>query len=244
MLKDYLEFLFLIISSGNISTPNTFSNNLLDNIAQLQGIKPYIRVGGNTQDFVIYNPDLPVGFKGVINESRSPDYPSYIEIGDKFFESFLTWPDTKFSFGLNFGGNNDSRAYSSTLKIAPLLCKTLGVSRFWGLEYGNEADQYASRSYVRKGNWNESEYVAEWLNGTRAIQKEISRACPEFGTEAVSYLGPSFAGLNTHLRSPRAWAFGLNSDKTLKYFASHKYGCFLYTESNLVSGRANIFLAI
>ena len=34
---------------GNRSHPNIFSNQLLDNLAELQGEKPYIRVGGNTQ---------------------------------------------------------------------------------------------------------------------------------------------------------------------------------------------------
>lgn len=34
---------------GNKSKPNRFSNQLLDNLADLQGVKPYIRVGGTTQ---------------------------------------------------------------------------------------------------------------------------------------------------------------------------------------------------
>lgn len=50
------EYLFLplllpilISFPGNLSQPNDFSNRLLDNLADLQGVKPYIRVGGNTQ---------------------------------------------------------------------------------------------------------------------------------------------------------------------------------------------------
>ena len=37
--------------AGNESVPNTFSNNLLNNLGALQGTKPHLRVGGNTQDF-------------------------------------------------------------------------------------------------------------------------------------------------------------------------------------------------
>jgi len=34
---------------GNLSTPNTFSYNLLKNLRDLAGVYPVIRVGGNTQ---------------------------------------------------------------------------------------------------------------------------------------------------------------------------------------------------
>lgn len=46
-----IEFAFFPDYAGNSSNPNTFSNNLLDNIGDLAGTKPYIRVGGNTQDY-------------------------------------------------------------------------------------------------------------------------------------------------------------------------------------------------
>jgi len=50
-------FLFLH-AIGNISHPNTFSYNLLTNIGHLAGTNPYIRVGGNTQDYALYNASL------------------------------------------------------------------------------------------------------------------------------------------------------------------------------------------
>lgn len=37
------------IGTGNCPSPNVFSNNLLNNLGNLTGTKPYIRVGGNTQ---------------------------------------------------------------------------------------------------------------------------------------------------------------------------------------------------
>ena len=46
-----IEFSSFPDFAGNTSFPNTFSNNLLDNIGALTGTKPYIRVGGNTQDY-------------------------------------------------------------------------------------------------------------------------------------------------------------------------------------------------
>lgn len=44
-----IEFAYFPDFAGNKSEPNTFSNYLLDNLGAIQGTKPYIRVGGNTQ---------------------------------------------------------------------------------------------------------------------------------------------------------------------------------------------------
>lgn len=46
-----IEFSSFPDFAGNKTEPNTFSNNLLNNLGDLQGTKPHIRVGGNTQDF-------------------------------------------------------------------------------------------------------------------------------------------------------------------------------------------------
>jgi hypothetical protein len=44
-----IEWAFFPDYAGNRSHPNVYSDNLLSNIAAFQGVKPYIRVGGNTQ---------------------------------------------------------------------------------------------------------------------------------------------------------------------------------------------------
>lgn len=46
-----IEFSSFPDFAGNLSVPNTFSNNLLNNLGNLAGSKPIIRVGGNTQDY-------------------------------------------------------------------------------------------------------------------------------------------------------------------------------------------------
>ena len=46
-----IEFSSFPDFAGNLSHPNVFSNNLLNNLRDLSGTKPYIRVGGNTQDY-------------------------------------------------------------------------------------------------------------------------------------------------------------------------------------------------
>lgn len=210
---------------GNSTHPNKFSNNLLNNLGYLIGTKPYIRVGGNTQDYAIFNPNLTIALNGTVNATRSPDYPTTIEIGPSFFDSYLTWPNVKFTHGFNLGGNHDSRQWETLLQTAALACKTLGKDRLNWWEYGNEPDLFATSAQgpVRPSNYNESDYVAEWLAGTRAIKGVIAEACPDMvGNDTYGYIAPSFGGVGNHLKAPRTWNDGLDADGTVRLFSTHK----------------------
>lgn len=211
---------------GNNSHPNKFSDNLLNNIGYLQGTKPYIRVGGNTQDYAIYNSSLMTAVVGTWNPARSPDYPTTLVIGPSFFESYNTWPNVKFSHGFNLGGNHDYRVHETLLQTVPLACKALGQGKLYTLEYGNEADVFATSAQgpVRPLRYNEPDYVEEWLAGTRAIRKAIQEACPDLqsGSDKPGFMAPSFAGTNNHLSAQKAWASGLDSDGDIQYLSSHK----------------------
>ncbi|KAI1282627.1 glycoside hydrolase family 79 protein [Xylaria sp. FL0933] len=221
-----IEFSSFPDFAGNVSSPNKFSNNLLDNLGYLIGTKPYIRVGGNTQDYAIYSPNLTIALNGTVNATRSPDYPTTIEIGPSYFESYLTWPNVKFSHGFNMGGNHDSRQWATLLQTAAIACKTLGKDRLYWWEYGNEPDLFATSSQgpVRPANYSESDYVAEWLAGTRAIRGVIAQNCPGMlSNETYGYIAPSFAGTANHLKAPLAWADGLDTDGTVRYFSTHNY---------------------
>lgn len=182
-------------------------------------------MGGNTQDYAIYNADLAIALNGTFNTSRSPDYPTTIEIGPSFFESYGTWPDVKFCHGFNLGGNNDPRVGDTLRQTVPLACKALSNGNLYWWEYGNEPDLYATSAQgpVRPSNYNESDFVKEWLNGTRTIKALLEEACPELTTnDSYGYLAPSFAGTSNHLKAPLTWSDGLDEDGDVKYFSSHK----------------------
>ncbi|KAI0456376.1 glycoside hydrolase family 79 protein [Xylaria acuta] len=221
-----IEFASFPDFAGNASNPNKFSNNLLNNLGYLTGTKPYIRVGGNTQDYAIYNPNLTIALNGTVNATRSPDYPTTIEIGPLYFESYSTWPNVKFIHGFNMGGNHDDRQWATLIQTAEIACKTLGKDKLYWWEYGNEPDLFATSAQgpVRPSSYNESDYVTEWLAATRAIKGVLSEACPDLlGNDTYGYLAPSFAGIGNHLKAPRAWADGLNTDGTVRYFSAHNY---------------------
>ncbi|KAI1766682.1 glycoside hydrolase family 79 protein [Hypoxylon sp. FL1150] len=221
-----IEFASFPDFAGNISNPNDYSNNLLENLGSLAGIKPYIRVGGNTQDYAIYNPELTIAINGTYNDTRSPDYPTTIEIGPAYFESYSTWPHVRYSHGFNLGGNHDDRQWETLLETTAIACKTLGKDKLYMWEYGNEPDLYATSSQgpVRPSNYNESDYVAEWLNGTRAIKSVLEKKCPDLlRGDRYGYLGLSFGGTSNHLRAPRTWADGIDKDGDIKLLSSHNY---------------------
>ncbi|TAQ87643.1 hypothetical protein B7494_g4032 [Chlorociboria aeruginascens] len=222
-----IEFAFFPDFAGNSTFPNTFSDNLLNNLGALQGTKPYIRVGGNTQDYALYNASLSFAINGTINPARSTDYPTTVFIGPSFFESYSTWPNTKYSHGFNLGlGGNNSIGWETLLDTVPLACKALEGGKLLWWEYGNEPDLYSTSSQgpVRPPTWDELTYISQWLNGTRAVKNQLAETCPDMTSDTeYGYLAPSFAGTNNHLKPITTWNNGLDVDNDIKLISSHNY---------------------
>ncbi|KAB5549766.1 glycoside hydrolase family 79 protein [Coniochaeta sp. 2T2.1] len=222
-----IEFSSFPDFAGNNSNPNKFSDNLLENLGRLQGIKPYIRVGGNTQDYALYNASLPYALNGTVDPKRSPDYPTTIHIGPSYFESYNTWPNVKYTHGFNLGlGGNNSAGWQTLIDTVPLVCKALGHDKLHYWEYGNEPDLFSTSAQgpVRPPTWNESTYVEQWLNGTRKIKELLQKHCPDLDSESeYGFLGLSFAGTGNKLKAPLTWQNGINQDKDIKLFSTHNY---------------------
>jgi hypothetical protein len=212
---------------GNNTHPNTYSDTLLENLGRLTGTKPYIRVGGNTQDYALYDASLPYALNGSFDPARSADYPTTITIGPSYFESYNTWSHVKFCHGFNLGlGGNRSSGWQTLLDTVPLACKALGGGKLYVWTYGNEPDLYSTSAQgpVRPSDWSESAFVSQWYNGTRAIKALLEEHCPELATDyTYGYMAPSFAGVGNRLKAPAAWAAGLKDEKSIRLFSTHKY---------------------
>jgi hypothetical protein len=216
-----IEFAFFPDFAGNSSAPNTFSLNLLNNIGRIQGSNPVIRVGGNTQDYALYNASLPIATYGIYNYNRSRDYPTTLTIGPSFFDSYSTWPNTTFIHGFNLA-KNGSVGLNSLLAIVPLACKALEGGRLAYWELGNEPDLYktSAQGAVRPPSWNEQAYVDEWLGKSRAIKSATAQTCPELAN--AKWIAPSFAGTSNSLDPIITWQDGLDTDKDIALISSHK----------------------
>lgn len=220
-----IEFSSFPDFAGNISAPNTFSNNLLNNLGEFAGTKPYIRVGGNTQDYAIFNSSLNVASIGIFNTNISSDYPTTLTIGPAYFESYHTWPETKFTHGFNLG-KNSTAARQALIDSVPYACKALEGGKLLHWELGNEPDLYktSSQGPVRPPTWNEQDYVDEWLHWSRAIRKAMEGACPNLASnKSYTYYAPSFAGTGNSLDPIITWEDGLDADKDIAVITSHKY---------------------
>ena len=203
---------------GNVSSPNTFSYNLLNNLGNLTGSKPIIRVGGNTQDYATYDANLKVATNGTFT-SNSQDYPTILSIGSSYFESYSTWPDVQFVHGFNLA-NNGSVGYNTLVATVPLACNALSGAKLFAFELGNEPDLYktSAQGATRQSSWNEQTYVNEWLNKTRLIKSLVNSNC----SSRYGYIAPSFAGTHNSLDPVKPWHDGLDADNNIKQISSHK----------------------
>jgi hypothetical protein len=215
-----LEFAFFPDFAGNLSHPNRYSYNLLNNIGSITGSNPVIRVGGNTQDYAVYDADLKVATSGSYT-AASADYPTILSIGKSYFESYHTWPNTKFIHGFNMG-RNASIAYDTLIKTSQLACEALkgGKLEYW--ELGNEPDLFktSAQGPVRPRTWDEQAYVDEWLNKTSTIRAQVTRYCTD---EPYSYIAPSFAGTKNSLDPVKPWHLGLDKNHDIAQISSHNY---------------------
>lgn len=176
------------------------------------------------RDYALYNASLEYAINGTIIPSKSVDYPYIIYIGPSFFESYSTWPNTKFSHGFNLG-KNGSEALESLLDTVPLACKALQDGKLSHWELGNEPDLFktSSQGIVRPANWTEQDYVDEWLAKTRKIREALAKACPEMATEQnYKYMAPSFAGLSNSLDPVATWKDDLDADHNIALNSIHE----------------------
>ncbi|EFY86356.1 glycoside hydrolase family 79 protein [Metarhizium acridum CQMa 102] len=207
--------------AGNHSQPNKYSYNLINNIHAISNNYPVFRVGGNTQDFALYNASQPTSLVGVVDPDKSPDYPTTITIGKSYFESYGTWPGVRFSHGFNMGlGGKTARGRETLVDTAPLACEALRHGNLYTWEYGNEPDLFTSGAYApRPKGWKETDMVAEWLAGTDDIRNQVKKQCPE---TQVRFMAPSNAGVSNALRASKMWAAGLNKRGDVEMFSAHK----------------------
>jgi hypothetical protein len=217
-----IEFSSFPDFAGNARSPNTFSDNLLSSIESFSGTKPYIRVGGNTQDYALFDENLNVATNGTYT-SKSQDYPTILSFGPSYFESYGTWPGAKFIHGFNLAKNSSANR-DALLASAPHACKALSNGNLLYWQLGNEPDLYktSAQGIVRSSSWTEADYVAEWRNWTKQIASKIEASCSGILSLAKAWYAPSFAGTNNSLKPLKTWQSGLNNDGLVAYIDSHK----------------------
>lgn len=166
-----------LFSFTGFEATNQLSVNCLENLANYTGVPPYLRIGGNTQDYMIWqdnytdygllpNPS-PVGIGAYASDS--------LFFGPKYFEALNRFPArTPITFGLNLA--YDKSAYGGYLDLivaeAEAARTHLTNIDLKAFEIGNEPDLWLQNGF-RVGDWNGQIYGQEWTERAAAVWEQV-----------------------------------------------------------------------
>ncbi|KAF2275583.1 uncharacterized protein EI97DRAFT_419885 [Westerdykella ornata] len=154
--------------------PNRFSLQLLQNLAEFSGRPPYIRVGGNTQDYMLYDKNHSA-WHWINNPSckgRGTVPSDSMVIGPRFFESLDRLPSgTPLTLGLNLGYVGTD--YEDKLvEFAAAAVNSLKNVMLRSFEIGNEPDLYL-QNQLRAGAWAGDTYTSEFLHRAKLLYEKV-----------------------------------------------------------------------
>src|ERR1700737_801265 len=150
-----IEFSNIFSYTGTAASPNTFSSNVLQNLKQLTGVSPCIRLGGDTSDYALYRENFTSGQIGInpnptLNSTNVTrmlpfDYNIY---GPALFSALGTFPTgTQIIFGLNMAC--DKTDYIIQITSAAAAASTALNNNLYSFEIGNEPDLFATADGYR-----------------------------------------------------------------------------------------------
>lgn len=128
---------------------NTLTTQLMQNLANYSGKAGHVRLGGNTQDYFLYNDNMnEFAVKDNPNSVGQGAVPSDIyEIGPRFFEAIDRFPaDTPLTFGLNLAYYEADYLDRITTMAQAVVSKLKNVDLV-SMEIGNEPDLYLGNSF-------------------------------------------------------------------------------------------------
>lgn len=177
---------------------NVLSKNLIENLANYTGTPPHFRIGGNTQDYFIWDENYnEYAWRNNPNAVGQGAFASdHMIIGPRYFEVLNRLPsNTPITFGLNLAYQEDDYIEQITT-MATQAIERLPDVNLVSFEIGNEPDLYAQNGF-RTGGWGGQIYTQQWLDRASAIWEQVlqPRGMPsnffEPGTTA-STIGTSF----------------------------------------------------
>ncbi|KAJ9643346.1 hypothetical protein H2199_004025 [Coniosporium tulheliwenetii] len=207
-----IEFCYTVDFLGQPDSPNLFSQQLLQNIEDISGTSPVLRIGGNTQDLAQY-------CENCLQAMNSTYRPGSTEAINVTFSKSLfkvlneNGPSSQeYVFGLNLGRNNVEIAKAELTGALAYL----NQSKLIAYELGNEPDHYVWPivNYRSPATWDMLAYVKqtmEWLSQLSAGQRF------QYGSIATS---PTLAGDWTMVQAIK---LGIHKLDTVKIISSHAY---------------------
>ena len=163
-----------LFSFTGYSTPNELTFNLLDNLVSYTGKPPHIRLGGNTQDYMVFSENQQE-WTWINNPDASGAgayAPNHMLIGPKFFQAANRFPEgTPVTWGLNLA-YQEPDYIEKIVDMATQVIENTPRLRLVSFEIGNEPDLYAQNGF-RTGVWGGDVYVEQWLDRASALWGQV-----------------------------------------------------------------------
>ncbi|KII84460.1 glycoside hydrolase family 79 protein [Plicaturopsis crispa FD-325 SS-3] len=173
---------------------NEFAYNAFNNLKEITGTPPWIRIGADSEDHTNFNPRIQFSQTKFPAETATVPYPeaSNITVGDGFYSAVAHLPPgTHVIWGVNFGQANLTAAYLETRSIVKAFdspaVREAGITLDF-IEIGNEADLYINNG-ARNSSWNIQQYVAQWTT----FAANVSAAAGINADSRVKFVGAAFA---------------------------------------------------
>jgi hypothetical protein len=208
-----IEFCYIVDYLGDIKGSNKLSRRLLQNIQDISGEPPIIRIGGHTQDAAQYCSNCT---ETVTNIFVPGNLEAVSVTYNKDLFSVLNNhvpSNQKFIFGLNLG-QDDETFPQAEVDAAE---KDLRDSRILSYELGNEPDFYGTSQ--RPGVWNVQTYVAQIIDWIQNIQR-VTKTKRSWQIGALAQL-PVYQG---NFSIPELITLGVAQQiKPLTSYSDHNY---------------------
>ncbi|OBT81651.1 hypothetical protein VE02_10289 [Pseudogymnoascus sp. 03VT05] len=174
-----IEFCWITGYLGDVNQANALSLRLLQNIQDLSGFPPRIRIGGNTQDVANYCDDCTQTLNNTFASNSQIGLFANTEAANVTFNKNLfrvlnenVPSEQEYTFGLNFGENN----LSNTLAEFKAVEQYMNLSRITAYELGNEPDFYSTYRHFRPLSWDIFSYAQQITSFLTKITASLSKS--------------------------------------------------------------------
>ncbi|KAF2855563.1 glycoside hydrolase family 79 protein [Plenodomus tracheiphilus IPT5] len=153
---------------------NHFSVQLLQNLADYSGAPAHIRLGGNTQDYMVWNQsNTQIAWTPNMNsQAQGAVAADSIIIGPGYFTALDRFPkDTPVTFGLNMAYMADDWE-DHIVALAQGAVSGMRNVKLYSFEVGNEPDLWLQNSF-RSAPWNGQTYTSQFLDRCEAVYERV-----------------------------------------------------------------------
>ncbi|KAK0203758.1 glycoside hydrolase family 79 protein [Desarmillaria ectypa] len=211
-----IETAFWTSYVGNVSNPNSLTQNLLENLKSRTGVPAEIRIGGITADSTYWSSTLDVAlFNFITDECDMCGTLHNTTVGPEFWKTMDLLPEgTKIVFNLDL----EDLDFEGALDMATVAVENTKSGQLIGMEIGNEPDHYL--------RFTPRSYTNLWMPWTKNISDALNISTPFFQIAATAEdpLWPyGTAAANAQLDCVSVLAVGANNDSTVKTCSEHTY---------------------